>query len=64
MMKVINKKLIVDEQGQAVEVIIPWKEYQEIEALLGFDLEAETQESLRLARQDREQSHLDAYLDI
>ena len=31
----IHKKLVIDEQGNPHEVIIPWSEFQEIAEILG-----------------------------
>jgi len=47
-MKTIHKKLVVDEQGQPIELAIPWAEYQEMATLLSFDLDEEVQKSLNL----------------
>ncbi len=35
----INKKYIVDEQGNPKEVIIPVEDFKKIEELLGWDLD-------------------------
>jgi len=34
-MKALHKKLVIDDQGKPMEVIIPWKEFIEIVELLG-----------------------------
>jgi PHD/YefM family antitoxin component YafN of YafNO toxin-antitoxin module len=60
----IHKKLVVDEQGNPSEVIIPWKEFQEIEEILGLDLDEETIEELREAQKDRERGNKDAYINL
>ena len=41
MLKTVHKKLVVDEQGNPTEVIIPWAEFVEIAELLGLDLNEE-----------------------
>ena len=33
----IHKKVVVDDTGKPQEVIIPWAEFRQIEALLGLD---------------------------
>ena len=60
----IHRKLVVDEHGRPQEVIIPWKEYQEIEELLGLDLNGKTLEILQEARKDRESGNKEAYVDL
>lgn len=60
----IHKKIVLDENGEPSEVIIPWKEYQEIEELLGLDLDEEEIEVLREARRDREKGKKNAYTDF
>ncbi len=63
-MRRISRKLVVDEHGNPVEVIIPWKEFQEIEEALGLDLDDVAIEDLKQARRDREAHHADAFLDL
>jgi hypothetical protein len=60
----IHRKLVVDDQGMPMEVIIPWKEYREIEELLGLDLDAAACDDLKKARQDREAKNKDAFVDL
>jgi PHD/YefM family antitoxin component YafN of YafNO toxin-antitoxin module len=60
----IHRKLVVDDQGMPTEVIIPWKEYREIEELLGLDLDANARDDLKKARQDREAGNKKAFVDI
>jgi len=52
----INKRYIVDEQGNPKEVIIA--------ELLGWDLDGEAVQQLREARRDRESGKKDAYVDL
>jgi hypothetical protein len=47
-----------------MEVIIPRKEYREIEELLGLDLDAAACDDLKKARQDREAKNKDAFVDL
>jgi hypothetical protein len=60
----INKRYIVDEQGNPKEVVITVEDYRKIEELLGWDLDKEAVRQLDLARSDRESSKKDAYLDL
>jgi PHD/YefM family antitoxin component YafN of YafNO toxin-antitoxin module len=60
----IHKKIVVDEQGNPQEVIIPWDEFQEIAEILGLDLDSEALEDLRQAREDRETGNHEAYIDL
>ncbi len=34
-MLTVHKKIVTDDKGNPLEVIIPWKEHKEIEELLG-----------------------------
>ena len=60
----LHKKIIVDEKGKPTEVIIPWKEYKEIEELLGLDLDKKAIEDLKQAQKDREKGKKDAYVEL
>ena len=60
----INKKYIVDEQGNRREVIIPVEDFRKIEELLGWDLDEEAVQQLRKARKDRESGNKAAYIDL
>ena len=60
----INKKYIVDEQGNRREVIIPVEDFRKIEELLGWDLDEEAVQQLRKAREDRESGNKAAYIDL
>lgn len=60
----IHKKIVVDESGEPQEVLIPWKEFQEIEEVLGLDLDASAVADLQQARQDREAGRTEAYVDL
>lgn len=61
---VIHRKIVVDEDGNPQEVIIPWSEFQEIVEMLGLDLDEEAIEDLNQARKDRVSGNLDAYSDL
>jgi PHD/YefM family antitoxin component YafN of YafNO toxin-antitoxin module len=60
----INKKYIVDEQGNPKEVIIPVEDFRKIEELLGWDLDEEAVQQLREAKRDRERGNKGAYKDL
>lgn len=60
----INKRYIVDENGNPKEVVILLEDYKKIEELLGLDLDNETVEQLREARKDRESGNKDTYFEL
>ncbi|MBX6423910.1 hypothetical protein [Thermosulfurimonas sp. F29] len=60
----IPKKVVYDESGKPVEVILPWEVFQEIEEILGLDLDEEVREVLREARRDREAGNAEAYIPL
>ena len=53
----INRRYIVDENGNPKEVVIRME-------LLGWDLDDEAVNQLRKARSDRESGNKDAYVDL
>ena len=63
-MLTVHKKIVTDDKGNPLEVIIPWKEYKKIEELLGADFTKEVIEDLKQAKIDRENSNKDAYVDL
>jgi len=60
--RIIHKKVVVDDAGSPQEVIIPWAEFQEIEELLGLDLEPGVAEQLADAKRDRQSGDTSAYV--
>ncbi len=60
----INKRYIVDEQGNPKEVVITVEDYRKIEELLGWDLDKEAIEQLHQARRDRESGNKDAFIGM
>ncbi len=60
----IHKKIVVVENGKPMEVIIPWNEYNEMEELLGLDLDKSAIEDLKQAQKDRTSKKKDAYLEL
>ncbi|MFH1336302.1 MAG: hypothetical protein ABII96_07265 [Candidatus Zixiibacteriota bacterium] len=63
-MLTVHKKIVVDENGKPIEVIIPWRKYKEIEELLGLDLDKRAVEDLRQAQKDREQGKKGVYVEL
>lgn len=60
----IQKKIVVDEQGQPQEVLISWAHYQQISEMLGLDMDEDAMADLRLAQRDRRIKNRDAYVDL
>ena len=48
----ITRKIVLNEQGQPSEVIIPYDQYIDIIESFGMDLSAQSQEDLRVAMDD------------
>ena len=63
-MMLINKRYIVNVNGNPKEVVILLEDYKKIEELLGLDLDSETVEQLREARKDRESGNKNAYVEL
>ena len=63
-MLAIHKKIVKDENGKNVEVILPYKEYLEIEELLGLDLTDKEKESLVSARDARKKGNTQDFMNI
>jgi hypothetical protein len=53
-MTAIQKKIVIDEHGQPLEVIIPWAQFCELSEALGLDLDDEALADLREAKRDWE----------
>jgi hypothetical protein len=60
----INKRYIVDEEGNRKEVVIPLDDYRKMEELLGWDLDDKTVKQLREAKKDRARGKKKAYVDL
>jgi hypothetical protein len=63
-MNAIPKKIVVDEKGAPVEVILPWSAFCEVAEILGLDLDAEAQADLRETRRDLEAGNTDAFVPL
>ena len=60
----INKRYIVDKEGNPKEVVIPLDDYRKMEELLGWDLDDKTVKQLREAKKDRAKRKKKAYVDL
>ena len=60
----LQKKIVVDDKGNPLEVIIPWDQYRELEEIHGLDLNDKAREDLNQAKQDRDEGNMDAYIDL
>ena len=63
-MTTIHKKIVVDENGNPQEVIIPWEEFRQIEEVLGLDLDEKATRQLREADADRRSGNKDAFVSL
>jgi hypothetical protein len=63
-MNAIPKKIVVDEKGAPVEVILPWPVFCEMAEMLGLDLDAEAEADLRETRRDLEAGRTDAFVPL
>ena len=60
----IPVKKAVDESGEPKEVIIPWKNYREIEEIIGLDLNKKAIDDLQIALRDRASGKKNAYVAL
>jgi hypothetical protein len=63
-MTAIPKKIVMSEQGEPVEVILPWATFCEIAETLGHDLDAEAEADLRETRRDLSAGHREAFTPL
>jgi hypothetical protein len=63
-MNAIPKKIVVNEKGSPVEVILPWSVFCDIAETLGLDLDAEAEADLRETRRDLEGGNADAFVPL
>ncbi|MEI6350708.1 MAG: hypothetical protein WCP06_06335 [Verrucomicrobiota bacterium] len=63
-MTAIQKKIVIDEHGEPLEVIIPWAQFCELSELLGLDLDKEAIDDLRAAKHDWESGNRDAFVPL
>ena len=63
-MLTLHKKLIVDDQGNPTDVIIPWAEFLEISELLALDLDEAAIYDLDQAKADSINRNNEAYIKL
>jgi len=61
---VLQKKIVVDENGVPQEVIIPWSQFCELAETLGLDLDEEAIADLRVTRADLERGDQEAFMPV
>jgi PHD/YefM family antitoxin component YafN of YafNO toxin-antitoxin module len=60
----IVKKLVINERGTPVEVILSWKTFRQIAETLGLDLNAEAKADLRETRRDLAKRNRKAFVPL
>jgi len=60
----IQKKVVIDENGNPTDVIIPWKQFKELEEILGLDFDEKTRDEIIKAKEERLKGRRDSYIDI
>lgn len=63
-MTAIPKKIVVDEQGHPVEVIVPWAAFCENAEAYGWDLDEAAKAELREMKADIEANREDAFVPL
>ncbi len=63
-MNAIAKKIVTDEQGKPLEVIIAWDDYQELAECLGWDLAGEEAAGVRGALNDWRHGDRSAFVPL
>jgi len=63
-MTTIHKKIVIDENGDPQEVIIPWDEFCRIEEELGLDLDDEAEGQLSEADADMRSGNSEAFTPL
>ena len=63
-MNAVPKRIVLDEQGQPLEVIVPWAAFCEIAETLGWDLDDEAEADLRECRRDLETGQRQAFVPL
>lgn len=61
---ILTKQIVVDDHGEPQAVMIPWQQFQEIEEMLGLDLDQNALDDLRAAKADREAGNTEAYIPL
>ena len=60
----IAKKVILNERGTPVEVILSWKTFQKIAEAMGWDLDAQAKTDLREVRRDLAKGKRKAFVPL
>lgn len=63
-MNAIPRKIVIDEKGDPVEVILSWSTFCEVIEMLGLDLDAEAEADLRETRRDLAAGIEDAFVSL
>ena len=58
------KKVVINEQGTPVEVILSWKTFRQIAEALGLDLNAEAKVDLKETRRDLAKRNRKAFVPL
>lgn len=64
MIGTVAKKVVVNERGTPVEVILSWKAYQEVAEAMGWDLDTEAKTDLRQTRRDLAKGNRKAFVPL
>lgn len=60
----ISKKIVVDERGNPLEVIIAWDVYQDLAERMGWDLSEDEASNVREAVADWRGGNRDAFVSL
>ena len=63
-MTTVPKKIVVDDQGKPLEVILPWSTFCEIAETMGWDLDSEALADLRETRRDLDAGKKDSFVPL
>ena len=63
-MTAVPKKIVVDEQGKPLEVILSWSVFEEIAETLGWDLDEDAKRDLRETKKDLDAGREDAFTSL
>ncbi len=59
----LDRKIVVNQAGEPVEVVIPYDQFVDFMETYGLDLTEEEKEALREANADIENENWDAFID-
>lgn len=63
-MSTIAKKIVVDERGNPLEVIIAWSDYQDLAERMGWDLDELEAADVRAAMADWRNGDAEAFVPL